>query len=310
MTQARVASPEALEMLKSFSATEFDDHALLQIVARRGDLASLYAPRTQRALQRFSPRVSNVLVGGVSCLQVLPEQGDTRGTLLYCFGGGYVVGSALQDMSIIAALAHFAQLRVVAVNYRLAPEHPWPAAQDDAIAVYTALSAQAQVNGQGLVLAGESAGGNLALSLALRAQRVGLPAPLALALLSPWCDINLDNDYGSNTPAFDPSLNVAQLRAGARAFVGQAPFDHPEISPIHANFTAAFPPTLITSGTRDRFLPECQQLTRKLETVGVPVELSVWPDLWHVFEFYDEVPEAEQSLQAIAAFLARHLGNR
>lgn len=256
-------------------------------------------------MQRYAPRITELTVAGVACVQVTPTTGSQEHTVLYLYGGGCVTGTSMQDMPIMAALASHANVRVVTPQYRLAPENPWPAGLNDAYAVYCQLSRTCAP--AGLAVVGESAGGNLALSLVQRAlqQKVGLPD--CLALLSPWCDLSLDHDYGNEDESFDPSLSVAHLHAAAQLYVGSHPYHHPEISPLFGQYGPAFPATLITTGTRDRLSFDCERLAAKMFASGASVGLHAWKGLWHVFEFYDEAPEAAQSLQAIARFLRQKM---
>ena len=260
-----------------------------------------YTPAVEMALARYPVTIAEVEVGGVACMEVCTDgAAPTKGTILYLFGGGFMVGSPFEDLPITAALAVKTGARIVAPYYRLAPEHPFPAALDDAFAVAQALSGEG-----GFCLAGESAGGNLSLALTHRLRACGLPVPGAIAALSPACDLN---DFGDSAVADrDPVLRADEGPNITIAYLAGHDVTDPEASPVFGAFDAAFPPTLITTGTRDMLLSSCVRLARVMREGGAAVDLRVWEGLWHVFEFYPDIPEAELSLTEIADFLRPRL---
>lgn len=271
----------------------------------RNEAASDFRVRAERALARLPVRQRDCIVAGVPCIEIVPAASDPAATLLYCYGGGFVCGSAYEDLIISAPLAAFANLRVIAPKYRLAPEHPWPAAIDDGFAVYRDLR-ERTAPGR-LAIAGESAGGNMALAILLRARRDGLDLPAAAALLSPWCDLEHRGDSLEANDGRDPTLSLEWVEVAGSLYCGDHDAANPDISPINGAFDAEFPPVLITTGTRDLLLSQCVRLARVLRNAEISVDLRVWDDLWHVFEFYDEIPEADASLREIAHFLTSHL---
>lgn len=262
-----------------------------------------WGPSMRAARAEFEPNERDVEVGGVPCLEVTGP--DSSGTVLYCFGGGHTVGSPEEDIVIAAPLAVDAGARVVAIRYPLAPENPYPAAVDAAEAVYRALLDE--LGDRPLVVAGESAGGNLVLALMQRVRAAGLPMPRALALLSPWGDLGFTGD--SQRTDRDPTLQMGngELQVMADMYRGEAEVDDPMVSPIHAAFTG-LPPTLITTGTRDLLLSDCVRIATGMRVDGVDVTLRVWEGMWHVFEFYRELPEARASMSEICDFVHRALG--
>lgn len=276
---------------------------------RRGFAAASIAAR-----EALTERVEEIEIGGVAVQEVVPkgyddarDSGNDGRAILYFFGGGFIVGSPFEDLPIAATLARRTGLKVLMPHYRLAPEHPFPAALEDATAVYRALIER--IAPAALAVAGESAGGNLALASLLRARDAGLPLPAAAALLSPWCDLGKTGESQLMPEGFDPTLDYDKtLRSGALAYAGALDLDHPLVSPLYGDYGAGFPPTLITCGTRDLFLSSCVRLSTGMRQAGVAAELRVWEGLWHVFEFYGELPEAQRSLAEIAAFVAGRLG--
>lgn len=244
-------------------------------------------------------------VGGVPVMWVSPRGAKANAVVLYSFGGGYVMGSPEEDLAITARLAAFSGARVCAVRYRLAPEHPYPAQREDAFAVYRGLLAGGASR---IAVSGESAGGNLSLALIGAAAAEGLPMPVAAALMSPWCDLTHSGDSAMTLEGVDPTISKGLSGdAMARTFAAGRPLESPDISPINAPVPKGFPPTLITSGTRDLLLSDCARLSTKLRAAGVDAELRVWEGMWHVFEYYPQLPEAEASLKELGAFVKRHL---
>lgn len=306
------ASREAKAFLSANSAAPLvaPDAATIEEYRRAG--AEDFRIRAERALKQRRVTVRDITITNVPCLELLPLHAHPVGTVLYCYGGGFVCGSAFEDLIISAPLAELADVRIIAPKYRLAPEHPWPAAIDDGFVVYRHL--EQENNPDGFAIAGESAGGNMALAIMLRAERAGLTLPKAAALLSPWCDLQHSADgLAANADSLitnngrDPTLSLAWVEAAAEMYAGHHDRSDPDVSPINGMFTADYPPMLITTGTRDLLMSQSKRLAGILESVGIPTELKVWEGLWHVFEFYDELPEADASLHDIARFLRHHL---
>ena len=275
------------------------------LAATRAAVAAEFAPRIERALDRHPVEVREITLGGIDCLEIIPRADRNPGTILYCYGGGYIMGSPREDLIVSAALAARTGARVVAPWYRLAPEHPYPAAIDDCMAVHAEVSGDP--SGGPLALAGESAGGNAALCLLRRSMEAGARMPVAVALLSPWSDLTHEGDSHCSNDSRDPTLTLDLVRQAAVLYSGGRDLAHPGLSPLRGTWNEPLPPVMITTGTRDLFLDQNLTLATVLESAGADVTLRVWDDLWHVFEFYDELPEAERSLRDIAAFLRRHL---
>ena len=156
-----------------------------------------------------------------------------------------------------------------------------------------------------LLLAGESAGGNLALLSAQRAVRQQVRIPSAIALLSPAADLRTERDLFGTVIDQDPSLRYQLMLDVASVYPGDLSLDDPQVSPALGSMEG-LAPTIITTGSRDLLMEPSLRVAKKLRRAGLDVECNVWPGLWHVFEFYDELPEAAQSLGDIAAFVNRH----
>jgi epsilon-lactone hydrolase len=278
------------------------------LAAKRRELHSLFAPPGLEVRKALGVVVEDAEIGGVPVKWVKPAKVQRPHIVLYFFGGGHITGSPDEDLAITARIAHFSGRKVCVPAYRLAPENPYPAALEDALAVYQALLREH--GARSLALSGESAGGNLSLALMAAAAARGLGLPAALALLSPWCDLTHGGDTIRTLDGIDPTLDLDHLLSPmARAYAGGQPLESPEISPLFADVAKGFPPTLITTGTRDILLSDCARLSTKLRKAGVEVDLRVTEGMWHVFEFYPHLPEAEDSVRGIAAFLDKHLSS-
>lgn len=260
-----------------------------------------YAKAAKDAVIEHQVTLKDVEVAGIPCLRIIPPETDPGRILIYLFGGGFCLGSPFEDLPISTFLAKSLRCTVICPKYRLAPEHPYPAALDDVEAVAAEiLQHEAQV-----LLAGESAGGNLSLALQQRLRQKGLSQPKALALLSPAVDLGDIGDSGAADR--DPLLSAARVEEVNRIYPNGTALTDPEISPIYGVYDSETPPTFITTGTRDLFLSNCVRQERVMRDSGAAVTLRIWEGLGHVFEFYPEIPEARASLKEIADFLESHL---
>ena len=279
-------------------------HAAL--LAKRREIHALVAPGGVAVQENLGVSVTRGSIGGVEVQWISPQTPRNANTIVYFFGGGHITGSPDEDLVITARIAHFTGSRVCAPWYRLAPENPYPAALDDAVAVYTGLMAGQDASG--LALAGESAGANLVLALMGVLAARGHAMPAVLALLSPWCDLTHSGDTIRTLNGIDPTLDLDHhLQHMARAYAAGRALESPGISPLFADVPHGFPPTIITTGTRDVLLSDCARLSTKLRAAGVTVDLQVTEGMWHVFEYYPDIPEGEASVRQIAGFLNRFL---
>lgn len=292
-------SPEASTWLSNLEVEESRHINFAQMASERSQYLEACLDASNRAIERYGLELSEVDMGGVSCTRVVSGSGTSNGRLFYVFGGAFMFGDPRSDLPIIGALADLCGVEVIAPHYRLAPEHCAPAAFDDCLAAYRA----ATITEEGpLLLAGESAGGNLALLIAQHAVFEGFDLPRAIALLSPAVDLRVDQQLFTPVYGLDPTLDPKRMIDVLDAYAhGTDPRD-PSISPLFGSMEG-LPPTIITTGTCDQLVNMCLRLHRKMRQTGVEVECNVWDGLWHVFEFYDEYPEAFESLAEIAAFL-------
>lgn len=225
-------------------------------------------------------------LGGVSTLRGTYPGGATDGALLYFHGGGFVIGSAQAYRLLAAELARSAGLTAYAPDYRLAPEHPFPAAIDDCRAAYLALLAQG-IAPERIVLAGDSAGGGLVISTLLALRDAGDPLPAAAVALSPWVDLSGTSRSTSAKAAEDAALTGDGLQACVRHYIGDGNRNHPLASPIHADLSG-LPPVMIQVGSAEILLDDALALAAAAGHAGTAVRLEIWPNMphvWHAFAF-------------------------
>jgi len=226
--------------------------------------------------------------------------------ILYLHGGAYLAGSPRTHRHLAASLAAAAGGRALLPDYRLAPEHPFPAAVDDAEAAYRSLLARGHRPGQ-IALAGDSAGGGLAAALVLRAHRAGLPMPGALALFSPWADLTFSAPSLRRNAASDAMLPVGRMPEVIGFYLAGASPDAPEASPARAQFTAP-PPALILASRSEILADDARALASALEAGGGDVRLELWPRMPHAWPiFVGRFRPSDEAVALAGRFLAERL---
>ncbi|WP_460726632.1 alpha/beta hydrolase [Nocardia heshunensis] len=253
---------------------------------------------------RFGVRAATSTVGGVEICTMTPRRvRPDDAYAIYLHGGGYMLGDARDELAVL--MADELEMPLHSVQYRLAPEAPFPAALDDAIAAYTEIVTKRQGK---FVLLGASAGGGLALALMQRIRQLGLPEPSGLGLLAPWTDLARVGSSRHCNEGRDPVIRWrGQLDKAARAYAASASVTDPLISPVHSTNLCGLPPSIIIAGTRDLFLSDCVRMHRALRSAGVQSDFRVWEGMWHTFIDLPDIPEAIESRAEIAAFLRETL---
>ncbi len=238
---------------------------------------------------------------------ILPQGYDPRhGALLYLHGGGYTAGSIEYAVGFGSVLAAATGCRVFAAGYRLAPEHPFPAALEDALAAYRHLIDSGLAPGE-IALCGESAGGGLCFALTRKLKDLGLPLPRAIVAISPWVDLTLSGPSCRANRRSDPSLRYDTLASYARMYAGDD-LKNPLVSPLFGD-VSGFPPTLLFAGEDELLLDDAVSMAHALTSTGVPCTLYTERGMWHVYVLYG-VREARQALKRIVQFLQDHLAVR
>jgi epsilon-lactone hydrolase len=291
-----------IERIRSLLADSGLDAATIQ--EQRASMAAMASGAA--APEGISVRSGTL--GGVPAEWLTPVGVETDATVLYLHGGGYCIGSLDTHRPMASRIAAATGCTVITLDYRLAPEDPFPAALDDAVGAYRELLASG-ARPERTAIAGDSAGGGLTVAtlLALRAERDPLPA--AGVCLSPWVDLTQTAPSFDALAAVDPMVSRAGLHVMASAYLGSVDPRTPLASPLFAEDFGGLPPVRIEVGECEVLLDDSTRLAERIEAAGGEVSLTVWPELIHVFQAFAGplVPEAQESIDAIGAFLAQHL---
>lgn len=232
---------------------------------------------------------------------------DRRHVVLYCHGGGYTCGQLGYARVLAGKLALAAGCDVLSFEYALAPEHPYPAAVTDALHVWDYLMHMG-IGARDVIVAGDSAGGNLALELTLAIKAQGRRQPRALVLMSPWTDMSMSGASYADCAALDPMLTQDYIDSCRTAYrgEGEAPaWDDPVLSPLFADLRG-LPPTLIQVGTNEILRSDAEELAERMRRQEVYAQLEVYPECWHVFQQMP-VPPAAQALDSVGRFIQKIL---
>jgi len=251
----------------------------------------------------------SVNVGKLEAEWVAPVKSNSATAILYLHGGGYTLCSPATHRGVTGAVALACKSRLLVPDYRLAPEHPFPAALEDALAAYRWLLAQGFAP-QHIAIGGDSAGGGLTVATATSLRDSGEPLPAALFLLSPWTDLTFSGESHRTRRAADPIFGGIDESIGpdfAPAYLGQASPSNPLISPLLADLRG-LPATIIHVGDDEILLDDSTRLAEKMQAAGVDVRIRVWDGLWHVFQaFAPFLPESRQSVNEIGEFIRRRI---
>lgn len=238
---------------------------------------------------------------GLAMAWVRPERGhDPSKVILYCHGGGYITGNLGYARILAAKMSSATGREVLSFAYRLSPEFPWPAAQEDAMAAWDYLMHLGYGADQ-VVLAGDSAGGNMALVLALRLREQGRRLPGRLVLFSPWTDMTAGAESYQPYESEDPILSARYMDAVRQAYAPGQNWALPEFSPLFAKL-AGLPPTMIQVGGKEILYADSIRLQQKMIQAGVACVLHCWPEMWHVFQTFP-LPQSDEAMEKMAAFL-------
>ncbi|NDJ54077.1 MAG: alpha/beta hydrolase [Chloroflexi bacterium] len=288
-------------------------------------LAQLNASNEHRSIQAVRAQFENaygrvplprgvsrrdVDANGVPAAWLLPS-GIAQGqpitkAILYLHSGGYVIGSIEAQKTYAAALAKASDTPTLIIDYRLAPENPFPAALDDALSAYRWLLEQG-IAAEQVALVGDSAGGGLSAALTLKLKDLGIALPAALVLVSPWLDLTLSGESIQSKAETEVVLTRQDIDQWASWYAGDTPRDHPLISPVFGD-ASAFPPTLILVSDEEILLSEAEVFAQRLEAAGRQVELQVWVGMIHAWPVvHSFMPEAREAMQIMGDFARRHL---
>ncbi|MCP4615737.1 MAG: alpha/beta hydrolase [Bradyrhizobium sp.] len=247
-----------------------------------------------------------VSAGGVDGEWIVPADASGDKAILYFHGGGFRLGSVASHRDLIARIAEASGCRVLGINYRLAPEHRFPAALADTLAAYGWMRKQGFA-AEDIALAGDSAGGNLVLTTMLSLRDRSEPLPAAGVMMSPWTDLAATGASYQTRAEADPIHQRSMILALAKGYLGEVgDARDPLASPLYADLSR-LPPLLIQAGDRETVRDDATVLAEKARAAGVDVELQVWDGMIHVFQMFPEIPQAQEAVAVAAAFLRQHL---
>ena len=250
-------------------------------------------------------QVEQTQIAGVGVDWLRPKNARKDKVLLYLHGGAYVIGSPRTHRQLVSHTARAAGVVAVLPDYRLAPEHPFPAGLDDCVAVYRGLL-EAGFKPEDIIIAGDSAGGGLSVATLLLLRHAGVPMPAAAVLLSPFLDVTGSGESARTRADRDPWFDIADLQVVTRYYCpDESQWRDPLVSPVFAN-VAGLPPMLIQVGDDEILLSDSTRLAQKLEAEGIEVQLEIWPHMWHVFQmFIRKMPESRAAVVKIAEYVRR-----
>ena len=246
--------------------------------------------------------VEEVMAGGVFSEWVRAANADAKKVIVHFHGGGYVKCSCKSSRLTAAQISAASECAVLVVGYRLAPEHPFPAALEDTIAAYRWLLDQGY-RPEDMAFLGDSSGGGLSLAAMMTLLKEGDRLPCATLLLSPWTDLTCDGESMTARAEIDPWMTERECRACAEMYAPGMDLRNPLISPIYGDFRG-LPPLLIHVGTDEILLDDSLRLAEKVKAAGVDVTLDVWEGMWHFWHcFAPNLPEGVQAINQIGEFV-------
>jgi epsilon-lactone hydrolase len=227
-------------------------------------------------------------------------------TILYLHGGGYTIGSVNTHADMVSRICRASGARAFSLDYRLAPEHPYPAAVEDAAKAYRWLLGQG-IRPESMVISGDSAGGGLTAATLLALKKAGDPLPGAAVLLSPWTDLEATGDSMKTRAEADPMISADPAKTMAKLYAGDVSLTDPLVSPLYGDFHG-LPPMLIQVGDAEVLLDDSTRVAEKAKAAGVDVTLEVWDEMIHVFQiFAPMLPEGQQAIDKIGEWVKRHV---
>jgi len=277
---------------------------------KRLDISKADFPKIRRQISRlskllvpaFGVSVETDKINGLDAEWLTPKDRMDGKLLLYLHGGGYIVGGCDMHRQMVSHIARAGRIHALLPEYRLAPEHKFPAAVDDAVAIYRTLLGMG-IKAEDIIFAGDSAGGGLAVATLLALRDAGDNLPAAVVLLSPFLDVTGSGDSMRTRAAQDPWFRAEDLPIVADHYCESHQQRFPLVSPVFAN-VEGLPPMFIQVGDHETLLSDSERLADECIAAGIDVELQVWPEMWHVFQmFAAKMPESRQAIKKMGAYI-------
>jgi acetyl esterase/lipase len=308
-------SPQAQQALAQFSRAAAsaplpapDDFAAWKEV--QATVEKKRAEANAAVVKQYQPSIQARELGGVPVLDIKPQGWkNSSDVLVYTHGGAYTMYSAKSRLMSAVPMAHDTGMRVVSVDYTLAPHAKWNAITDQVVDVIQTLLTEGRT-WKNIAIYGESAGGGLAAGAVLKMRDRGLGMPAAVVLWSPWSDITATGDSYTTLQHADPLLYYSNnLKHCADAYASPADQKHPYVSPVYGDYSKGFPPTLIQAGTKEIFLSNAVRHYQALDNAGIPVKLDLYEGMWHIFQVFNyDLPESMVARKKVQAFLSQQIG--
>jgi epsilon-lactone hydrolase len=245
--------------------------------------------------------IEKITIGDTSAEWIVAPNALQNKVFLYLHGGAYIMGSLNTHRDLAAKLSRSSSSRVLVIDYRLAPEHPFPAALEDALFAYRWLLSNGYDPDQ-IVIGGDSAGGGLTLSTLLSLRDAEDPLPAGAVLLSPWTDLAGTGESMESRKEVDPWLSPDSTRAVPSLYIGSLDRRNPIVSPVYADLSC-LPPMLVHVGNDEILLDDSVRLVENGRAAGVDVQFKVWDDMWHVFQSF-AIPESKQAIDEIGQYVS------
>ena len=252
-------------------------------------------------------KIDNVDVNGVSAVWISTPEAVEENVVLYFHGGGYVFGSINTHKEFMSRISRVSNSRVLLIDYRRAPENPFPAALEDAITAYKWLIDSEGIKPENLIIGGESAGGGLTLATLLKLRDTGIPLPAAALLLSPWADLDMTGETIRTKARVDPLANPSDLFFLASLYVGEDDPKNPYISPLYGDLKG-LSPMIIQVGSSEILLSDAERIAERAKAADVDVILDIWEDMIHMFQMFALwSPEGQKATEKLGKFIQKHL---
>ncbi len=278
--------------------TSIVDQAHVADMRARLDKIARYLKRA------FGVAVEATTVNGLYAEWLRPKKSANGKVLLYLHGGAYLVGSCRTHRQMVSHIARAAGINALVPEYRLAPEHPFPAAIEDAVGVYRWLLANGY-NSADVFIAGDSAGGGLTVATLLELRHAGIPMPAAVVLLSPFLDVTASGESAKTRADQDPWFDAKDMFVVTDNYCPPGTdLKNPLVSPVFA-IVAGLPPAYIQVGDDEILLSDSTRFADKMKGEGLDIEIEIWPEMWHVFQlFIGKMPESRRAIKRIGAYIA------
>jgi len=253
-------------------------------------------------------KIEQAKVHGLSAEWLTPKESRGDKLLLYLHGGAYIMGNCATHRQMVSYIARYSGIKALLPEYRLAPEHPFPAAIEDVVGLYRSLLDDGY-SAEDIVIAGDSAGGGLAMATLLSLRDAGDPLPAAACLLSPWLDLAATGESMTTRAKKDPWFQPEDMPIVASYYCREDEVRDPLVSPVYADLSG-LPPLYIQVGEDEILLSDSTRAAEKVRAAGGEVEIEIWPGMWHVFQaFLQQVPESKKAVKKIGRFVRRTLVN-